>query len=429
MKAVVLAAGEGQRLRPLTFTRPKHMIPVGGRPILEHLINALRTAGISDILMVVNYKAEKIKEYFGNGSKFGVKIDYIRQERVLGTANAVAVAEEHIDGRDFLTVNGDLLVSAEAIKSVIDAHERDRPTATLAGVGVERPEHYGVLKVEGKWLVDILEKPPLEMRLSDNLVNAGIYVFSTEIFDFIRETKPSERGELEITDSIRLLIKGGKNVLVSRISSECWLDIGRPWDIFDANMRVLNSIEPNILGSVEDGAHIKGRVFVGEGALIRSGSYIEGPAYIGDGSDIGPNCYIRPYTSVGRNVRVGNACEIKNSILMDNVHVGHLSYVGDSIIGEGCNLGAGFISANLRFDKKTIKMRVRGEVVDTGRTKIGVIMGDKVMTGIGALFMPGVTVGPNSWIGPNVVVYEDIPSDTILILEQQIKRRSLGNIQ
>ncbi|MEM3134986.1 MAG: sugar phosphate nucleotidyltransferase, partial [Candidatus Bathyarchaeia archaeon] len=350
---------------------------------------------------------------------------------VLGTANAVAAAEEYIGEREFLAINGDLLVSAEAIRSVMDAHEheRDRPIATLAGVGVERPENYGVLKVEGKWLVDILEKPQLEMHPADNLVNAGIYIFSTEIFDFIRKTKPSERGELEITDSIRLLIKDGENVLVSKLPSGCWLDIGRPWDIFDANMRVLKSVEPSILGSIEDGAHIRGRVFVGKGALIRSGSYIEGPAYIGDGSDIGPNCYIRPYTSIGRNVRVGNACEIKNSILMDNVHVGHLSYIGDSIIGEGCNLGAGFISANLRFDRKTIKMRVKGEVVDTGRTKIGVIMGDRVMTGVGALFMPGVTVGPNSWIGPNVVVYEDVPPDTILILEQQIKRKSLGNLQ
>lgn len=425
----MLAAGEGQRLRPLTFTRPKHMIPVGGRPILEHLIDALRTAGINDILIVVNYKAEAIKEYFGDGSKFGVKIEYIHQEKVLGTANAIAVAEKHIIGRDFLAVNGDLLISAEAIKSLIDAHERDRPTVTLAGVEVERPEHYGVLKVEGKWLIDILEKPLSEMHQADNLVNAGIYVFSTEIFDFIRKTGPSERGELEITDSIRLLTESGRNVLVSKIPSECWLDVGRPWDIFDANIRVLNSIEPRILGSVEDGVHIKGRVFVGEGAIIRSGSYIEGPAYIGDGSDIGPNCHIRSYTSIGRNVRVGNACEIKNSILMDDVHVGHLSYVGDSIIGEGCNLGAGFISANLRFDRKTIKMRVKGEIVDTGRTKIGVIMGDKVMTGVGALFMPGVTVGPNSWIGPNIVVYEDVPPDTILILEQQIKRRSLGNMQ
>ncbi|MEM2593889.1 MAG: DapH/DapD/GlmU-related protein, partial [Candidatus Bathyarchaeia archaeon] len=208
-----------------------------------------------------------------------------------------------------------------------------------------------------------------------------------------------------------------------------WLDIGRPWDLFDANMRVLKTIRPEILGKVEEGAHIRGPAFIGEETIVRSGSYIEGPVFIGDGCDIGPNCYIRSYTSIGRNVRIGNACEVKNSILMDNVHVGHLSYVGDSIIGENCNLGAGFISANLRFDKRTIRMRVRGEVIDTGRTKMGVIMGDNVMTGVGALFMPGVTVGCNCWIGPNIVVYDDVPPNTILILEQQVKHRSLEAIQ
>ncbi|MEM3174449.1 MAG: DapH/DapD/GlmU-related protein, partial [Candidatus Bathyarchaeia archaeon] len=258
---------------------------------------------------------------------------------------------------------------------------------------------------------------------------AGIYVFSTKIFDFIARTEPSQRGEVEITGSIRLAIKEGEKISVVEVPSDKWLDIGRPWDLFDANMRVLKNIKPDILGRVEEGVHIKGPVFIGNDALIRSGSYIEGPVFIGDGCDIGPNCYIRPYTSIGRNVRIGNACEVKGSILMDNVHVGHLSYIGDSIIGENCNLGAGFISANLRFDKKTIRVSVRGEKVDSGRIKIGVIMGDNVMTGVGTLFMPGVTVGCNSWIGPNIVVYRDVPPDTILTLEQQIKCKKLGAAQ
>ncbi|MEM2701732.1 MAG: sugar phosphate nucleotidyltransferase [Candidatus Bathyarchaeia archaeon] len=427
MKAVVLAAGEGHRLRPLTFTRPKHMIPVGGKPILEHLIDALKLAEIEEILIVVNYKAEVIQEYFGNGSEHGVKIKYVPQSRVFGTADAISVVEKYVD-EDFLVVNGDLLVSASSIKSVIEAHEKMRAFATLAAVYVDRPEQYGVLEVDRGRLVDILEKPSLGETLS-GLVNAGIYMFSTGIFDFIKRTEPSQRGELEITDSIRLIAKEGKMISVTEISRDTWLDIGRPWDLLDANVHVLKSIKPNILGKVEEGAHIKGSVFVGNNAIIRAGSYIEGPAYIGDESDIGPNCYIRPYTSIGKKVRVGNACEVKNSILMDNVHVGHLSYVGDSVIGEGCNLGAGFISANLRFDKKTVKMKVKGEKIDTGRMKMGVIMGDNVMTGVGALFMPGVTVGCNSWIGPNIVVYEDIPPNTILSLKQQIVCKNFSEIQ
>lgn len=418
MKAVILAAGEGQRLRPLTYTRPKHMIPIGGKPILEHIINALGTLDLEEILIVVNYKAEVIERYFGGGSRFGVKIRYVRQRETLGTADAILSVEGYVD-EPFLAINGDLLTSANAIRSVVNTFVGKKMDAAIAAVRVERPEEFGVLKVDGGELLGIMEKP--SSGAVSNLINAGIYMFSPEIFDYIRMTNISERGELEVTDSIQLMIERGKKISVVEVSREEWFDIGRPWDLLEANMRVLSTLKPKILGEVESGVHIKGSVFIGEGSVIRSGAYIEGPVFIGEESNIGPNCYIRPYTSMGRNVRVGNACEVKNSILMDNVHVGHLSYVGDCIIGEGCNLGAGFISANLRFDKKTVKMRVRGEKVDTGRVKMGVVMGDNVLTGVGAVFMPGVTIGCNSWIGPNVVVYEDVPPDTIVMLEQQVK--------
>jgi len=138
-------------------------------------------------------------------------------------------------------------------------------------------------------------------------------------------------------------------------------------------------------------------------------------------SDIGPNCFIRPYTSIGKGVRVGNACEIKNSILMDKTRIGHLSYVGDSVIGEDCNLGAGTITANYRFDGKTIKMNVKGKIFDSERTKLGIIIGDHVKTGINALFMPGVKIGSNSWIGPNVVINEDVPPQKFFFLKQKIE--------
>ena len=426
MKTVILAAGEGQRLRPLTYTRPKHMIPIGGKPILEYLINALKTTEIDEILIVVNYKAEVIKSYFGEGSSHGVKIRYIPQDNMLGTAAAILSAEKYVD-EHFLVVNGDLLISPDVIKSTVNAFMKDSVAAVLAAVRVEKTEHFGVLKVECGKLVDIVEKPMLDV--ASNLVNAGIYVFTSDVFDYIRRTKPSARGELEITESLRLMVGEGAKVLVVEVPQEKWLDIGRPWDLLEANTRVLSSIKPSILGKVEEGAHIKDPVYVGRNALIRSGAYIEGPVYIGDESDIGPNCYIRPYTSIGRNVRVGSSCEIKNSILMDSVHVEHLSYVGDSIIGEGCNLGAGFISANLRFDRKTVKMRIKGEIVDTGRIKMGVVMGDNVSTGTGALFMPGVSVGCNSWIGPNIVVYEDVPPNTFLVLEQKVKRKSIEGLK
>jgi bifunctional UDP-N-acetylglucosamine pyrophosphorylase/glucosamine-1-phosphate N-acetyltransferase len=425
VKAVVLAAGEGVRLQPLTFTRPKHMISVGGKPILEHCLDAVKACGINHVIIVVHYMADVVRQHFGSGEKFGLEIEYFEQPSVLGTGNAVSVVEPFIED-DFVLVYGDLLFTPEALKKVLNLHSAKKPAATLAVVPVERPEDYGVLEIERDGLVKrIIEKPAREEAPS-NMANAGIYTFSTEIFSKIRKIKASSRGEWEITDAIQLLIKEGGSVFAVEIPRADWFDIGRPWDLLEANRWVLNRMEHKILGFVETGAHITGPVTVAETAHVRSGAYIEGPAYIGEHSDIGPNCYIRPCTSIGRKVRIGNACEIKNSIIMDGVHIGHLSYVGDSIVGENCNLGAGTITANYRLDAGTVKMMVKDKLVDSGRTKLGAVLGDNVKTGINALFMPGVKVGNNCWIGPNVVVYRDVPPNTALFLKQNLEERRLG---
>jgi len=399
------------------------MIQIGGKPLLEHHLLSLRNAGIKEILLVVNYKADQIKRYFRDGSDLGLKIEYLHQKETRGTADAFALAEDYVDG-DFLATYGDLLITSEVVSSALNLHSKVSPAITLTTVEVEHPEHYAVVKTIGDRVVDIKEKPPLG-SIDSGQVNAGVYIFSPEIFKAIRQTEESLRGELEITDSIRLLIKNGEKVVAAKVSCEEWLDVGRPWDLLDANMRVLKQLKSEVLGRVEDGAHIYGAVFVGDQAKIRSGVYIEGPAYIGRNSDIGPNCYIRPYTSIGENVRIGNAVEVKNSILMKDVHVGHLSYVGDSVVGEDCNLGAGTITANLRFDGEPVKMKIKGEIVDTAKSKMGVVIGDHVKSGVGVLFMPGVKVGCNSWIGPNIVVYRDVPSNTFMIVKQQIRSVNL----
>jgi bifunctional UDP-N-acetylglucosamine pyrophosphorylase/glucosamine-1-phosphate N-acetyltransferase len=176
-----------------------------------------------------------------------------------------------------------------------------------------------------------------------------------------------------------------------------------------------------VLGTIEQGAHLIGPISVAESARIRSGAYIEGPCFIGEECDIGPNCYIRPGTSLGKNVRVGNACEIKNSIIMDRTHIGHLSYVGDSILGEHCNLGAGTVMANYRLDAESIKMMVKDQLVNTGRRKLGAVLGDNVKTGIKSLFLPGVKVGVNSWVGPNFMVERDLPANSIALLKQHFE--------
>jgi len=426
MKAVILAAGEGVRLQPITSTRPKHLIKVGGKPILEHCSNVVKTSGIEEALIVIHYMGDVIRQYFGDGKKFGLKIEYVEQKAVLGTGNAVSLVEPHVKD-DFLLVYGDLLFSAEAVKKVIDLHKKEKPAATMAVVPVENPEDYGIVELEDEKYVKRIVEKPNHNEAPSNLANAGVYVFSTEIFDKIRETSASARGEWEITDAISQLPKEKKTVLAVKISQDDWVDIGRPWDLFEANRWALIRTDHKVRGFIENGAHLVGPVTVAETARIRSGAYIEGPALIDEESDIGPNCYIRPYTSIGKKVRIGNACEIKNSIIMDNVHIGHLSYVGDSILGEKCNLGAGTITANYRLDGGTIKMTVKDRVVDSGRTKLGAVLGDNVKAGINALFMPGVKVGCNSWIGPNVVVHRDVAADMIVLLKQNLEERKLDS--
>jgi bifunctional UDP-N-acetylglucosamine pyrophosphorylase/glucosamine-1-phosphate N-acetyltransferase len=198
------------------------------------------------------------------------------------------------------------------------------------------------------------------------------------------------------------------------------MDIGRPWDLLGANERILSNLKPQLKGTVESGAVVNGPVFLDDDAVIRSGSYIEGPAYIGEKSAIGPNCRVRPYTSIADEVHVGSSCEVKNSIVMAGSKVPHLSYVGDSVVGEQCNLAAGTITANIRLDEAPIRIRLKGKLTSSGRRKLGAIIGDGVQTGINTSIMPGVRIGPNSYIGPGVIVYEDVPANRMVLARQPL---------
>ena len=417
MKAVLLAAGEGVRLLPLTATRPKHLIKVGGKPILQFCLEAVKNAGITEVVIVTHYMGDAIRQYFGDGEKLGLRISYVEQKAVLGTGNAAAVAEPYVDD-DFVLVYGDLLFGLDAVKNVLQSFERGKTAAVMGVVEVDKPESYGIIELDKQKKVKrIVEKPAAGMSPS-NLANAGVYVFSRAVFDKIKQTKASVRGEWELTDAVTLLAQEGKTVLAAEISKDDWFDVGRPWDLLDANNWALKRMELQVLGTIEQGAHLIGPVSVAESARIRSGAYIEGPAFIDEDCDVGPNCYIRSGTSLGRSVRVGNACEIKNSIIMDHTHIGHLSYVGDSILGERCNLGAGTVTANYRLDAGTIKMMVKDQLIDTGRRKLGAVLGDNVKTGIKSLFMPGVKVGVNSWVGPNFMVERDLPANSMAFLKQ-----------
>jgi len=416
---VILAAGLGTRLLPLTENRPKAMIPVGGRPLIDHLLSALRDSGIERAIVVIGHGGERVASFVGDGSKWRMEVEYAIQRTYSGTADALRAAEGLLREDSFLLAYGDLLVGAESIRSVLGAWDSSGGFAVVGAVEVRDPRDFGLLIVDGDSLVDLIEKPegPAAGRA---LANAGIFALPSEIMRFVSRTGPSERGELELTDSIRMAIEEGHTVRISRLNESDWMDLGRPWDVLEANKRVLAKARGKVEGEVEGGAEILGDVIVSEGAVVKRGSRVEGPAFLGRGAIIGPSSRIRPYTSIGEGAVVGNFCEVKNSIVQRGTKIPHLSYLGDSIVGEDCNFGAGTIVANLRLDSGTIKMRIKDKVVDTGLRKFGAVIGDGVRTGINVSIMPGVKIGGGALIGPGCVIYNDIEPGMRVFCKQEL---------
>ncbi|MDD5112127.1 MAG: sugar phosphate nucleotidyltransferase [Candidatus Altiarchaeota archaeon] len=404
MEAVLLAAGEGTRLRPLTITRPKPMLPLAGKPILEWNLDALSDAGFRKAVIIVGYRKEEIVDYFGKAHK-NLEIVYVTQDQQLGTGNAVLTAKDHIKGDAFLAMNGDIITSAKTIRSFTADWKNRRHAASIALVEVDNPSNYGVIRLKGSIVEEIEEKPE---KPKSNLANAGIYLLKRGIFETLSQLKKSSRNEYEITDALKALIP--KRDVSGFTCKGIWMDIGLPWHLLDANEIMMKTLKqkPSRKAIIEKNATIKGSVHVGEKTILKSGTYIEGPCYIGKGCIIGPNCYIRPYTMLGDNCHVGNAVEIKNSIIMQNTKIGHLSYVGDSIIGQNCNFGAGTTVANLRFDDGGIMIDVKGTLTNSGRRKFGCLMGDNVKTGINVSIMPGRSIYPNAIIEPMTTVRNTI---------------------
>jgi bifunctional UDP-N-acetylglucosamine pyrophosphorylase/glucosamine-1-phosphate N-acetyltransferase len=228
------------------------------------------------------------------------------------------------------------------------------------------------------------------------------------VFAAAARTEKSPRGEYEITDTLKILMKSKSGLHYHRLES--WLDLSYPWDLLPANETMLAGLNARNLGEAEANVVLKGPVAIGKGTVVKSGTYIEGPVIIGDDCRIGPNCYIRPSTTIGHGCHIGASVEVKNSIIMNGTDFPHLSYVGDSVVGTDCNFGAGTKIANLRLDKQSI--RVAG--IDTGRRKLGAIIGDNVETGVNTSINCGTMVGNNTFIGPGVVVSGIIEPDSKL---------------
>jgi len=375
--------------------------------MLERTIEGLANAGIREIAILTYHKEEKIKEVLSTRGARGPHITFVHQERLLGTADALRSCEKWLKGESsFLVIHGDDYYSKRGIAKFLAAVDGldDQAVATADS---DDPSRFGSLEIDRGAVVSIHEKVTSNGPAK---VNAALYHLSSSIFRILKSVRPSARGEYELTDAVNQSIRTGNSLRAIPLAKNDWHGVTYPWDLLIANQIELQNMNRSRgKGGVERGASIAGPVAIGKGATIKSGSYIEGPAVIGENSLIGPNSYIRPFTSIGSNCKVGAGCEVKASILMNNSHVPHLSYVGDSILGEGCSLGAGTITANLRFDDSSVLSMVRGELVNSRRRKLGAILGDGVRTGINVSIFPGVKLGAGARIWPGVSVRRDVP--------------------
>lgn len=395
LKAVILAAGEGRRCRPLTQTRSKVMLPVGNRPFMEHVINALAENGIQDLYIVVGYQKERVMDHFEDGVDFGVNITYLEQNELLGTAHALGKAENYID-EPFLVVNGDNLIDSRAVSELISARGDNVILAALR----RHSGDYGVLMVEQERVKAIVEKPG---RPCSGILNTGAYKFSPEIFQDIHNTPLSERGSYELTETISQMIAEGREI-VPLIGKGVWADAIFAWDLLHANAMALGLKDMKIEGEVEEGAKIKGPVEVGEGSIIRSGSYLVGPVSIGEDCDIGPGVVILPSTSIGDSARIGPHSEVRNSIIMNDARIGSGAIVSDSVVGASSILG----------DQMVVESGLCVVEVEEAflRAEFGAILSDNVTAGARVMAHAGTVVGSGARIDSGCIIRGQIERES-----------------
>lgn len=336
MKGLLLAGGHGTRLRPLTFTGNKHMIPIANKPMLFHGLDHMIEAGIKEVGVILGPINEGVREALADAQNFNVNITYIGQPEPKGLAHAVLVAEDFIGEEPFVMYLGDNLIK-QGVKPLIYAYVNEGSDCVVCVSPVKNPQQFGIVELDDKGKVIKLVEKPKEPK--SNLALAGVYIFNNSIFHAAKQIKPSWRNELEITDAIQYLLEQGKKVSIQTIDG-WWKDTGKPEDLLEANQLVLDDLVPTSFGSVEPTAQITGRVQTGHNTIIRAGTKIKGPSIIGNNCDIGPNVYIGPYTSIGDNARILTG-EIEGSILMNNVTITCNRRIIDSIIGKGTTLESG----------------------------------------------------------------------------------------
>ena len=334
MKGVLLSGGTGSRLRPITHTGPKQLVPVANKPVLEYAIEDLKEAGITEIGVVLGNKGrEAIQELLGDGSDYGVEITYIIQGNPLGLAHAAGCARDFVGDDDFVMYLGDNILK-QGISELVESFERGDYGAGIALQEVDSPEQFGIADVdEDGQVTQLIEKPD---EPPTNLALIGIYVFSNDVFDVIERLEPSWRGELEITDAIQTLLENGHDI-DSHVVEGWWKDTGKPEDILEANRLVLEDSHLERDGTIATDATVEGQVDIHEIATIEDGAVVRGPVSIDENTVIKSGTYVGPYTSIGPNSTL-EGVHIENSVVIGDSTIRTNGKIIDSLLGRGANI-------------------------------------------------------------------------------------------
>jgi glucose-1-phosphate thymidylyltransferase len=388
-QAVILAAGEGQRLRPFTINKPKSMLAIAGKPILQYIIEALAQNGIRNIVLVVGYRKEQIYDWLNSGEQFGVEITYVEQHMQLGTAHALCRARG-VTESEFLVLPGDNLIEADTIARFVNTG----PEAMLVKK-VNNPIRYGVVAMEAGAVRNISEKP---REPETSIVNTSIYAFTSNIFEFM-DTK------LDIPDVLKIMVNQG--FTVNALETEgTWLDVVYPWDILSLNDTVLRRVSGKTGGSIEPGVSIKGPVSIDKNTVIRSNSYIAGPVIIGSGCNIGPNVCLLSATAIGDNVDISPFTVVENSVIGSDVSIGPGCIIQNSVIDMGCVIKGQFSACSGQAEIK---------IDDEDHTlEIGAMLGEGCHLGSGVVAQSGVIVGNHSKIQALNLISGRLPDNSLV---------------
>jgi len=391
-KAVILAAGEGKRLRPFTETMPKVMLPVANKPLLEYVFDATRKSGIDEIVVVVGYKKEVIMEYFKDYKD--VKITYVIQDRQLGTAHALLQAKKHIKD-SFIVLAGDNIIDPGSIVKLL----KDQSEYSLLIKEHPHPSKYGVVFIENRSIRRIVEKPKEDVG---KYISTGIYKLPRSVFTDIEQC--TSEGAHALSSVIQSLVDKGKHI--NTVLAKSWMDIVYPWDLISVNEAMIQGTSESTSGVIEKGVTLKGPVTIGKDTKIYSGCYIVGPVVIGDSCEIGPNACIFPSTSIGNNTVVHPFSEIRSSVIMDDVHIASNSHISHSVIGKGCIIGDSF---------STITGKTMIEVDNEFKrleTPIGAMVGEDCIIESHVVVDPGKIIGRKCKISPMKHIIKNIPSES-----------------